>query len=102
MKKSLHRPRPAQLDHNSVLHDDAPEDGPSYPSGHAAIAFAAVTLGAPYLTATLSAAAFMVAGSTAVVRVHQGAHFPGDAVGGALLGLAVGRTLRSVFGPPSA
>lgn len=100
VKKVLVRPRPAQVDDDSVQHDDAPEDGPSYPSGHAAIAFTAVTLCTPYLPTAVNAAGYLTAGTAAVVRVRQGAHFPGDAVGGAVLGIAVACTLRSVFGRP--
>jgi membrane-associated phospholipid phosphatase len=102
VKKLLARPRPAQVDQGSVQHDDAPVDGPSYPSGHAAIAFAAVTLAVPYISGTLAAVGFLTATTTAVVRVRQGAHFPGDAVGGALLGIAVASGLRWMFGRPGA
>ncbi len=97
VKKLLTRPRPAQVDQRSELRDDAPEEGPSYPSGHAALAFAAVMLCGDYLPATLNAAGVATAATASAVRVRQGAHFPGDAVGGALLGIGVGCALRSVF-----
>lgn len=97
VKKVLDRPRPAQVDQRSELHDDAPAHGPSYPSGHAAIAFTAVVLCSGYLPAPLSAAGFVMATTGSVVRVRQGAHFPGDAVGGALLGIGVACTLRSLL-----
>lgn len=100
VKKVTVRTRPAKDVPDSELRDDAPTHGPSYPSGHAAIAFAAVTLAAPYLP-TLGTAALASAASLATLaRVYQGAHFPLDAVGGALLGVAVGSGLNFVFGSP--
>ena len=54
VKKVVNRRRPAQvLEPN--LHDDAPTDGPSYPSGHAAIATCGVVLAAPYLPVAVTA-----------------------------------------------
>ena len=100
LKLLAERSRPAQIIPRVELQDDAPEDGPSYPSGHAAIAVAAVVLTAPYVHPALTALAATSATATAVSRVHQGAHFPMDAVGGGLLGIAVGCVLRAVFGSP--
>lgn len=60
----------------------------SYPSGHAASAFAfssAVGSGMPGLDAVLRVAATTVAYS----RVHTGVHYPGDVAIGALLGTVV-------------
>jgi membrane-associated phospholipid phosphatase len=94
MKRLLARPRPAQVDHGSVQRDGAPADGPSYPSGHAARAFAAAGLGAPHLPPPWRAVGFLLATVASAARVRQGAHFPGDAVGGALLGVAVASILR--------
>jgi membrane-associated phospholipid phosphatase len=37
--------------------------------------------------------AALVAVLTGVTRVHQGAHYPGDVVGGGLLGVAIGSAL---------
>lgn len=64
-------------------------DSASYPSGHAASAFAfstAVGGGLPELDAALRLAATAVAYS----RVHTGVHFPGDVVAGAVIGAGVG------------
>lgn len=100
VKKIVDRPRPARADPDAVLHDDAPEDGPSYPSGHAAIATtAAVALG-PYLPMPGVVACAGLALAAAAVRVSQGAHFPLDAVGGVLLGVTVGSALTAVVGRP--
>lgn len=61
----------------------------SYPSGHAASAFAfstAVGAAVPQLDSALRALATVVAYS----RVHTGVHFPGDVVAGATIGAGVG------------
>jgi undecaprenyl-diphosphatase len=61
----------------------------SYPSGHAASAFAfstAVGGGLPELDAALRLAATTVAYS----RVHTGVHYPGDVVAGAVIGAGIG------------
>jgi membrane-associated phospholipid phosphatase len=102
VKKVTDRRRPAKDVPDARLRDDAPTDGPSYPSGHAGIAYAAVTLAAPYLPPLGTTAVATAATLATVTRIHQGAHFPLDAVGGALLGVAVGSGLNAVFGLPSA
>ena len=61
----------------------------SYPSGHAASAFAfssAVGGGMPELDSALRLAATTVAYS----RVHTGVHYPGDVVAGAVVGAGIG------------
>ena len=100
LKKILDRKRPAQVDSDARLHDDAPQDGPSYPSGHAAIASAAVFSLTPYVPRPVLALGVVVAGGSSAVRIHQGAHFPMDAVGGVLLGMTVASGLTAFFGRP--
>jgi membrane-associated phospholipid phosphatase len=100
VKKLLDRPRPARADGHSEQRDGAPKDGPSFPSGHAATAFTAATLCADYVSGPAKALGYAAASTTAMVRVRQGAHFPGDALGGALLGIAVASTLRALVGRP--
>ncbi len=61
----------------------------SFPSGHSASAFAfaeGVSATAPALGLPLRLAAVAVAYS----RVHTGVHYPGDVVGGGLIGLTAG------------
>jgi len=82
------------------LHDDAPTEGGSYPSGHAAIAACAALLTAPYLPRWSIAALVSAVGATTFTRVHQGAHFPLDALGGVLMGVSAGALLCYVFGLP--
>jgi membrane-associated phospholipid phosphatase len=100
VKKVVARRRPAQV-MDAELHDDAPVAEPSYPSGHAAIATCGLVLGAPYLPGAALVPLTSSAAVTAYTRVHQGAHFPLDALGGALLGLCVGSMLNAVIGVPA-
>lgn len=93
-KKVVDRPRPAQV-LTPQLRDDAPTDGPSYPSGHAAIAACSVWLLAPLLPAPATAVLAACAGLTALTRVHQGAHHPTDAIGGLALGTGLGALLTA-------
>ena len=69
----------------------------AFPSGHSASAAAfatGVALEAP-LSVALPVAA--VAGAVALSRVYTGAHYPGDVVGGVLLGIAAGLITRTVW-----
>jgi undecaprenyl-diphosphatase len=99
VKLLFERRRPAQV-LNAELHDDAPTEGGSYPSGHAAIAACAALLTAPYLPRSSIAALLTAVGATTFTRVHQGAHFPLDALGGVLMGASAGALLCYVFGLP--
>ncbi|NPD04889.1 phosphatase PAP2 family protein [Nocardioides sp. zg-1308] len=97
IKKVRPAPRPLYVQ-PTVLRDDAPVEGGSFPSGHAAIAFAAAALVAPDLPSRARPAVLGAAAAAAVVRIGQGAHHPVDAVGGAALGVAVAAGLRSLVG----
>jgi undecaprenyl-diphosphatase len=100
VKKATFRKRPG-LQVRTALRDDAPVFGSSYPSGHVAIGVCAVTLLAPYVGpawTTLLSGGVVATGYT---RVHQGAHYPLDAVGGAALGVAVAASATAVVGRPS-
>ena len=68
----------------------------SFPSGHAASAFAfatGVATAAPRAALPLSAAAALVSYS----RVHTGVHYPSDAVAGALIGEATGQAVAGLM-----
>ncbi len=97
-KKLSGRLRPAQVMPAARLRDDAPREGASYPSGHAAISACAVTLTAPHLPGPVSALVVAAATLTAYRRVEQGAHFPTDSLGGICLGISVASGLRLLMG----
>ncbi|MDX6300513.1 MAG: hypothetical protein QOF53_1727 [Nocardioidaceae bacterium] len=101
VKNLTRRRRPARAA-DPVLRDDAPVDGPSYPSGHAAIATCAAVLVAPYLPPYAGPGLVATLGLTSYARLQQGAHFPLDLLGGVLLGVASGSLLNYAFGLPVA
>jgi membrane-associated phospholipid phosphatase len=85
----------------SCLHArDVPVVGPSFPSGHAIIAFGIAWLLAPYLSRRWQAVVFAVAALVAFARVYLGAHNPLDVTAGAAAGVAVGSLLNLVVGVP--
>lgn len=97
IKKMRPTPRPLFVQ-PTVLRDDAPVEGESFPSGHAAIAFTTVGLIAPHLPSRAAGLACAAATGTALIRVSQGAHHPIDSLAGAALGLAVAGGLNFAVG----
>jgi membrane-associated phospholipid phosphatase len=97
LKKVRPTPRPLYVE-PTVLRDDAPVDGGSFPSGHAAIAFTAVGLVSPHLRPGATTGLCAGAAGAALVRISQGAHHPIDALAGAALGLAIAGGLNFLVG----
>ncbi|MDT0183467.1 phosphatase PAP2 family protein [Microbacterium sp. ARD31] len=97
IKKARPVPRPLYVE-PTVLRDDAPVEGGSYPSGHAAIATTAACLVAPHLPPAVRPAVLAVGVGSGLVRVSQGAHHPVDAVGGTALGVAISAGIRLALG----
>ncbi len=67
-----------------------PEPDPSFPSGHTELSFLATTIVSRYhpeYNKYLYAFSFTVALS----RIYVGVHFPIDVIGGAIIGVLVGR-----------
>lgn len=62
----------------------------SFPSGTAAVVFAAATVIWLHLGRRAGIFAMIAAALVSVSRVYVGVHFPGDIAGGALVGAAVG------------
>ena len=88
LKDFFHRPRPhIYWEHVNILFSKPGND--AFPSGHAAIVFAAAfTLHHyyPQKMRWIYAAAVWIA----LTRIYVGAHYPTDLIGGALLGAACG------------
>lgn len=70
----------------------------SFPSGHTATIFAAVTL-LYYWIGRRAAPLFAVAAFCGLSRVYVGAHFPLDVVGGAYLGIGIAWAASRIPGP---
>jgi undecaprenyl-diphosphatase len=84
------RPSEVYASPRALVH--APHDG-SFPSGHATASFACATVLAFYAPRA-APAFFLLAAAIAWSRVYVGVHYPLDAVGGAVLGVAIGLALR--------
>jgi len=70
----------------------------SFPSGHTATIFAAITLIYQWV-GRAAAPLFAVAALCALSRVYVGAHFPLDVVGGAYLGIGIAWAASRIPGP---
>jgi undecaprenyl-diphosphatase len=88
IKSAVGRARPPLADHAVHAVGKLPH-GSSFPSGHAATAFAAATVVA-LLRPGLRWPALGVASAVAFSRVYLGVHFLSDVLAGAALGTAVG------------
>ena len=87
VKDLVDRPRPfvthPQIDPLYVVHST------SFPAGHAATAFACATLLSCFFPRGLPWFA-LLAVAIGFSRVYVGVHYPGDVLGGAAIGIAVG------------
>lgn len=102
-KVAFHRPRPVRYTADAA----APlriDDGLSFPSGHASLAFAAAAAYASIAhrrgatgRRTVTALLFAAATTTAVLRVTSRRHFPTDVAAGALMGGVVGWVVPAVY-----
>ncbi|HEX5588444.1 MAG TPA: phosphatase PAP2 family protein [Acidimicrobiia bacterium] len=98
LKELVYRSRPGTSVPDAILRH-APPHGPSFPSGHAIIAFAVAGILAPYLSRGWRIAAYVVAVAVGVSRVYLGAHNPVDVVAGAAAGLLIAAGLNLLLAP---
>lgn len=99
VKGLVERPRPVGVLPDVDLHLPEP-GGRGFPSGHVSVAAALAAVAWPYLSVRqrrLALAGVFVVG---VARIYAGLHLPGDIVGGAALGLAVGAAVHLLLGAP--
>ena len=98
VKKSVGRTRPCGAVPAARVVSHCPES-PSFPSNHAANAFALAALASAWRR-RLALIAFPYAAVIAYSRIHLGVHYPGDVIAAAILGTAygvvVGAALRGV------
>jgi membrane-associated phospholipid phosphatase len=100
LKELVHRERPGTTIPGAILRD-VPSAGPSFPSGHAVIAFGIVVLLLPYLRRRWQVVIVVLAVLNSVARVYLGGHSPLDVIGGAAAGAAVGALLNLLVGVPA-
>jgi len=97
LKELVYRPRPGTSEPDAVLRH-VPAHGPSFPSGHAIVAFALAGIVAPYVSRGWRIVVFAGAVAVAFSRIYLGAHNPLDVVAGAGLGLLLGGLLMLLVG----
>jgi membrane-associated phospholipid phosphatase len=100
LKALVRRERPGTTIPGAVLRD-VPSAGPSFPSGHAIIAFGVAVLLLPYLRRRWQVLVVLLAVLNSVARVYLGGHAPLDVIGGAAAGIAIGALLNLVVGVPA-
>jgi membrane-associated phospholipid phosphatase len=100
IKELVDRGRPHALLPELERRAGAPTGGLGFLSGHATVAFALAAVVSPYLTRHQRIAAYALAGTVALARVHVGAHFPLDVVAGAALGYGLGWVWNLAVGVP--
>ena len=98
LKEIVYRGRPGTTVDDAILRH-APPRGPSFPSGHAIIAFALAGILAPYLSRGWRIVAYVIALAVAFSRVYLGAHNPLDVVAGAAGGLVIAAALNLLLAP---
>jgi undecaprenyl-diphosphatase len=92
------RRRPDRIDVPIVRHVPMPASY-SFPSGHAASAFAFATAAGRALPA-VAVPLRLLAAAVAYSRVHTGVHYPGDVLAGVLVGAATGRFVAAKAATP--
>jgi len=97
VKPIARRRRPDRVDHELAATRHVPMPGSaSFPSGHAASAFAFAYVVGRHLPG-LGLPIRLLAGGVAYSRVHTGVHYPGDVVIGSILGAATASLAAAAF-----
>ena len=87
IKDLVHRPRPFQA--HRVIHPLYAVHSSSFPSGHAATAFAGAVI-VSYLAPRAAPFFLTLATAIAFSRIYVGVHYPADVIAGAAIGATVG------------
>jgi undecaprenyl-diphosphatase len=98
LKEIVFRGRPGTTEPDAMLRH-VPTHGPSFPSGHAIVAFALAGIVAPYLSRGWRIAAYAGAVAVAFSRIYLGAHNPLDVLAGAAGGLLIAAVLNLLLLP---
>ncbi len=96
LKRMADRKRPAPSRWVNRLAGSPTTTGTSFPSGHAANAFA-FAFGAGQELPVLAGPLLALATAVAYSRVHSGVHHPSDVVGGAIVGAGAGYATRRLW-----
>lgn len=96
VKATIERPRPEDSGIHVVLRTHQ-HHGTSFTSNHSANVFAGATVLAGALPG-FAPVFFIVAALVAYSRIYVGVHFPLDVLGGALLGILIGRAAQRLAG----
>jgi membrane-associated phospholipid phosphatase len=86
IKASVRRERP-------LREDGTRANGFAFPSGHAAVTFAAATVFQQHLGRKAAIPTYLVATYVATSRLHENVHFASDVVFGAAEGIIIGRSV---------
>ncbi len=88
IKPIVNRTRPANA-YPTLVFTNSATSGPSFPSGHATLAFStAATLTLQYKKWFVAVPAYLWAGTVGYSRMYLGKHYPSDVLVGAVIGTA--------------